>query len=576
MTHSTLPARANVDEGLSRLGWTMVSAKVRAGRNQFTVTRRKSPVLSSLRFAVIVPVIVGFTALLTIGFASALSQVEERETATTIVAIAIALSIISAFVGSSTTALQALYLADDIPFLITLPIPLKVLFGTKFIEAAIGTAPSSMLMTAAVAGYGLAYSGSPLFWLVGLIALVGAAVMATATSVIVVSVVTRFIPPRRARVFLLSISLFVIALTMLGWRLLLPQPDKINLLVEGERFGRVWSALGWTPAGWTATALTESISGQLIVTLYLGFLLVITSGLAIALSFRVFQRTFIRSLSQTRNAQTAQPNESITTWLGRGANLLPRDIGSLVLKEWLVFSRDLRRLSGAVWPVGVVVMYTVLLAHGSGSAFGSGDLQFWSRNGSLALLPWGLSLGISVYAYGSEGRNIHLLRSLPVSARMIFAAKVIAAFVPVATISILAAVLSLWIRQAPLEQSVQLVALLIWMIAGYVLIDTAAAAFSPNFEASHIQRTIGMPGRFYSFALGSIFSLITLVGITRLIFFGAKEPSRISGILHVELAGIEPFGWPLVVTAAVTGIGVLFVCAEVAIRQTAKILASPN
>ncbi len=576
MTQSTLPARASVDEGLKRLGWTMVSAKFRAGRNQFTVTRRKSPVLSSLRFAVIVPMIVGFTALLTIGFASALSQVEEPETATTIVAIAIALSIISAFVGSSTTALQALYLADDIPFLITLPIPLKVLFGTKFLEAAIGTAPSSMLLTAAVAGYGLAYSGSQLFWIVGLIALLGSAVMATATSVIVVSLVTRFIPPRRARMFLLSISLSVIAVTILGWRLLLPQPDRINMLVEGEQFGRVWSALGWTPAGWTATALAESISGRLFVALYLGFLLLVTSGLAIALSFRVFQRTFIRGLAQTRDAQTAQPNESVAVWLGRAAKLLPLEIGSLVLKEWLVFSRDLRRLSGAVWPVGVVIMYTVLLARGSGSAFGSGDLQFWSRNGSLALLPWGLSLGISVYAYGSEGRNIQLLRSLPVSARMIFAAKVIAAFVPVATISILAAVFSLWIRQAPLEQSAQLVGLLIWMIAGFVLIDTSAAAFSPNFEANHIQRTIGMSGRIYSFVLGSIFSLITFVGMTRLIFFGAKEPARISGFMHVDIAGIEPFGWPLVVTAALIGIGVLVFCADIAIRQTANILTSPN
>src|SRR5829696_3393225 len=132
--------------------------------------------------------------------------------------------------------------------------------------------------------------------------------------------------------------------------------------------------------------------------------------------------------------------------------------------------------SPAIWPVGMVVIYAVVLGRGDGSAFGSQDLAFWSKNGSLALLPWGLSLGISVYSIGSEGRNVHLLRTLPLPASRIFLAKVLASLLPVGVLSLGASALALWLRGAPLLQAIELLTLIAWMAVGCVVIDTAAAA----------------------------------------------------------------------------------------------------
>src|SRR4051794_12543177 len=144
MIEGTLNGRAEVQTRSRDLGLAVVGAKVRTARNRFAVTRRKNPVRTSFHFGIAVPAVIAVVSLMTVALASGLSNVDS-EIARTILAGVIAVASISAFIGSSTTALQALYLADDIPFLLTLPIPLRVLFGSKLVEASVGTLPSMML-----------------------------------------------------------------------------------------------------------------------------------------------------------------------------------------------------------------------------------------------------------------------------------------------------------------------------------------------------------------------------------------------------------------------------------------------
>jgi hypothetical protein len=320
--------------------------------------------------------------------------------------------------------------------------------------------------------------------------------------------------------------------------------------------------------------MTAAAKGDFAGSIIPALLLAGASTFAVATSFNIFRRTFIRGLAQTRAVQTNAPNESFTRWLGYSARLFPTRLGATVLKEWLVLFRDLRRLSGAVWPVGIVLIYTVILGRGSESDFGSRDLAFWSRNGSLALLPWGLSLGISVYTYGSEGRNIHLLRALPLSAARIYLAKALASILPVAVVSLGSAAISLFLRQSPIRPSLELLSLIIWMVAGFVVIDTAAAALAPNFETDQVQRTIGLTGRIYSFAAGGLFASSTLVAAARLILMSAEPPASIADLLANQSGGLDLFGWPLVVFSGVTAMAVVGFSASLAIRQTERLIRS--
>jgi hypothetical protein len=362
-------------------------------------------------------------------------------------------------------------------------------------------------------------------------------------------------------------------LTLLAWRQLAPQPERFGTAISRKDYEPMWNALSPTPVGWGVIALEKAAHGDLIHAFSGLTLLLALCLMLIALSFRIFSQTFFRGLAQTQAVQTAAPNASITIWLGRIAALLPDRIGALVLKEWLVLFRDLRRLSGAMWPVGVVVIYTVLLGRGGNASFGSPEFEFWSKNGSLALVPWGLSLGISVYSYGSEGRNVQLMRSLPFSAASIFLAKAIASIMPVLLISLGTAITSLLIRQAPFLLSIQLLGLMVWMVAGYALIDTSASALAPNFETDQVQRTIGLNGRLFSFMAGALFSLATLLGAGRLILFANTEPDSLVDTLHVRIGTIEPLGWPLVLLAGAAAALVVYLSAASAIRRTEVLLS---
>lgn len=564
--------RATFDESWHQVGFILVGLKARATRNRVVLTRRKNPVRTFFHFAVALPAVAGLIALLTFGFSTAIEGVADESTATTMLASLFALVLIGSFIGSSTTALQALYLADDIPFLLTLPVPLRALFGGKFVDAAVGALPPGILFTAATLGYASVRTERPLFWVVGPIVGVAIATMATATSVVTVSLVTRYIPPRRARVFLFAISMLLICSTAAMWRHLAPRPDAITNAIDGETYGALWRALSWTPVGWAAKAMTNAATGSSVRAAMLTVLLVLASSIFVAVSYNVFRRTFIRGLAQTRAVQTSQPNESLTRWIRHAAAPIPRRLGAVVLKEWLVLVRDLRRMTGAIWPVGMVIVYAVVLGRGDGSAFGSDDLTFWSKNGSLALLPWGLSLGISVYSVGSEGRNVHLLRTLPLSASRIFVAKVLASLLPVGLLSIGAAVPALWLRGAPVLQALELLALIAWMIVGYVVIDTAAAALAPNFETDQVQRTIGLTGRLFSFAAGSVFGLASVAAAARLVLMTAEPPDSLKDILTISASGFEVFGWPLVIGAAGIAVSVVWLSSVLAIRQTDRLV----
>lgn len=561
-------------EPAPRLGWTVVAAKMRASRNRLAVTRRKSPVLTSLQFGFAVPGTVAFVALLSVAFASAFSTLKDEGLATTLLASVLTMGSIGAFIGSSTTALQALYLADDIPFLLTLPIPLRVLFGSKFVEAAVGAVPPSLLTIAGMIGYGLTRADQPGYWLLAAAMVVSSIVLSTSVAVVVVSVVARFIPPKRAKLFLFGISMAVISATMFGWRLLAPRPAILGDVVEHREYDTLWRALASLPAGWSAQSLSDFVSGSYSSAAILAGLDLAAAIALLGFASAVFQKTFIHGLSRTTATQTGVPSESLSAWLTRLAGYLPQRFGAMVLREWLLLARDLRRLSGVMWPLGVVLVYTVLIGRNSGTAFASEQLSFWSKNGTLALLPWGLSLGISVYSYGSEGRNIHLLRSLPTSGAAVFAAKVLASALPIAAVTLGASITSLWFRQAPLDWSMELLAVELWMVLGYVAIDTSAAAVAPNFEAANVQRTITLTGRLFSFAFGGVFGLATLTLVGRFVLTAPDIPAAWSRVLHTRIAGIEPLGWPLVLAAAGLAVGSVIVSTAVAIRQTARLMQS--
>ncbi len=98
-------------------------------------------------------------------------------------------------------------------------------------------------------------------------------------------------------------------------------------------------------------------------------------------------------------------------------------------------------------------------------------------------------------------------------------------------------------------------------------IDTAAAAFAPNFEADHIQRSTELVGRAFGMVAGAAFGLASAVAVARLIFFAAATPGALDTVFGWQIAGVHPFGWPLVIAATASACGVLVIVFRIAIDR---------
>jgi ABC-2 type transport system permease protein len=493
--------------------------------------------------------------VLFVAFQQVFSAVESKALAETVLASLIALIVVASFVCSSTTALQSLYLSNDLPFLMTLPLPLGAIYGGKILDAMTGTLPTSFVMVLLLSAYGIAQGGGILYFAVAIVCLALTMLVSTSTSVLFVAAVTRYIPPKRARLVLVLGTLFLLIGVWSLWVALLPTVHETNGEPTFET-GSAGDLIAITPAGWAAHALSSAASGNISGLAVTGSAFVMVVALCSLFAFHTFAQGFQIGYTKIRGVQAARPKRPLAAASARAIAWLPQDLGALVLKEWLVMFRDLRRLSGAIWPVGMVAVYTIALSRQNYHS-SSGELRFWLSNAPLALLPWGASLGISIYAFGTEGRNLELLRSAPVRPFGIFFAKAFASFVPVLMATEAATLIVTTIHKATFEQGLGMVGIVAWAAIGYVLIDSSASALSPNFDADHVQRSTSFAGRANGIIIGATFGIFSAVAIGRTILFFVEPPESLRSALDWQTAGVSPIGWPLVVVTSSIAVGVV-------------------
>ena len=367
----------------------------------------------------------------------------------------------------------------------------------------------------------------------------------------------------------------VVLVTGLGVRLVAIVPGGDAGRGITTSMARAGERLAWLPSGWAGRAVVAAGDRDLAtLALYGGLTLAFALAAGFG-SFAVFGRTFVISAARLRAAATPRPRPRAGIGGDRLLALLPRQLSALIVKEWLTIGRDLRRLSGAVWPLGMAALYAVTLGRNEAPPVETTPaLLFWLAVGPVILVPWAASLGIAIYAVGTERRNIHLLRLLPVTPSTILLAKIIASALPVVVLSEAAAIGVALTQRATLGQTLGLVALVAWASAGYVTIDTAGAAIAPNFEAKQVQRATGFLGRAVSFAAGVLFTITSAAAICRLIFFATGVPAPLRPYFGFEVLGVALLGWPLVALGglgAVLTIAFAFSLAEDRLAQLVRV-----
>lgn len=367
-----------------------------------------------------------------------------------------------AFLGVLLTSfgvlLQALYLAGDMDFLLSIPLPIRAVFLTKLIQAIL---PNFSLAVAfglpVLFGLGIGIGYHWVYYPLVVIVMACLALAAAGLSSLLVMGVVRIFPARRVAE----------VLGFLGFTLTLICSQSGNLMsgVDFEdinagnfplpldqlaRFNHPLSPLAWAGRGLTYLGQGNWLPGFFFVSLTLGLTLLIflvSLNAAEKLYYSGWANVQVGGLKR-RVVRKAAPEMASPRWGGLRlfsqwiVSSIPQPVRGIIHKDSLVLRRDLRNLSQVVSPMIFGLIYAVMLLRGSGEAPAEmGDAPDWlmqSLNnlmvyasiGISLFVAWGLASRLAGIGFSQEGQNYWLLKTAPLKPEELLTAKFIVAYLP--------------------------------------------------------------------------------------------------------------------------------------------------
>ena len=368
-----------------------------------------------------------------------------------------------AFLGILVTSfgvlLQALYLAGDMDFLLTTPVPIRAVFISKLLQAILPNFSLIVLFALPVLfGLGAANGYNLLYYPMVLILLAAMALAAAGLSSLLVMLVARIFPPRRvAEVlgFVVGISSFICSQTGQFARF-----DNISQSQVAQAAGTLTRLNSpWSPFAWIGRSLVDLGTGRWLSA---GFFLFLSLGAA-ALLFGVALTTAERlyytgwasvqtkhgKKKKTSRLKPASAGSAETISAGEASQtnervrrLVPAPIRAIMVKDFYMLRRDLRNMSQLITPLILGLVYAGMLMRDR-SAFSGGlenvppaasqafqNIPLYGGVGISLFVSWLLLARLTWMSFSQEGRSYWVLKSSPVKVWQLLAAKYMVAFLP--------------------------------------------------------------------------------------------------------------------------------------------------
>ena len=346
---------------------------------------------------------------------------------------------------SFSVLLQALYLAGDMDFLMSAPVQPRAVFAAKLIEALLPNYGMMCLFTLPVL-YGLGISaGYQLLYYPAVLLLLAVLTLAAAglASLLVMAAVRIFPARRMAEMlgFTVGIGMLVFSQSTRFMNFDINPSQVTALIALSEHFNQPWSPLAWAGRGLVALGKGEWLAGLGLLGLVLGL-----AGGAFYLSLSVAEQLYFSGWAglQNNRRRGRAPRAPVQAAARPGllASLLPGPLRAVLVKDLLLYRRDLRSLSRLITPLILGAVYAVSLVQ-SGGRFprGMGEAPPWLMEtldglllyGDVALalfVGWLLAANLAGQGVSMEGRSYWMIKAAPLSPRQFLAAKFLAAYLP--------------------------------------------------------------------------------------------------------------------------------------------------
>jgi hypothetical protein len=365
------------------------------------------------------------------------------------------LIVAGAFLGILLTSfgvlLQALYLAGDMDFLLSAPVPIRAVFFTKMLQAILPNFSLICLFGLPVLfGLGISSGYNLLYYPLVLVMLAALALAAAGLSSLLVMFIVRIFPARRvAEVLGFFGAVFSIICSQSGQLANFgnfehfDQSQATQAFSLVSRFNSPWSPLAWAGRGLVGIGEGHWLAGVGFSLLTLGLAGVMFWG-ALTTSERLYY-TGWASMQGNRRKKKAPRRERAAAprpLAGIAERRIPSPVRAILVKDFYVLQRDLRNMSQLITPLIFGIIYAIMFLRGGNDVPAvpeqaplmfrevMNNITLYGNVGISLFVSWMLLVRLASMGFSQEGHSYWILKSAPVSTAQLLIAKFLVAFIP--------------------------------------------------------------------------------------------------------------------------------------------------
>ncbi len=446
-------------------------------------------------------------------------------------------------ISSFGVLLQALYLAGDMDFLLSKPVPIRAIFIAKLIQAILPNFSLVLLFGLPVLfGLGASAGYNFLYYPLVLLVLIALGLAAAGLASLLVMFVVRLVPARRvAEILGFFAAIFSMICSQSGQFANFSEtsPEQAAQAVAlVARFDTAWSPLAWAGRGLVDIGQGSWLSGGVLVLLTLS----LTAGIfaiCLATAERLYftgwasvQVSFRKKKPTPATRRESESRWPFSSWIAR---LVPQSVRGILSKDFRMLRRDLRNMSQLVTPLIFGILYGFLLIRSGGEppagrgeapdAFMAalGGLMAYGNVAIALFVSWSMLSRLALMGFSQEGRQYWLLKAAPISPNRLLAAKYLVAVLPTLVLGgVFLLGISLLQRMSGFGLLFSFLVLVL-VVLGLAGLSLAFGVLSANFNWEDPRRiSQGGMGCLGSLA-GALFLLLSLA-----LFFG---PMLLAGML---------------------------------------------
>lgn len=459
-------------------------------------------------------------------------------------ALVVTIAFVAILITSFGLLLQALYLAGDMDFLLSSPLPMRAVFLSKQLQAILPNYALILLVGLPVL-FGLGISQGYNFFYYPLVILILTLLTLTAAGIasLVVMAVVRIFPARRVA----EVLGFLVATTSI----LCSQSGQIANFadVSGEQaslalnqLGRInspFSPLSWVGGGLVAIGQRDWLTGMGLIAVtivFCGAIFIISLNTAERLYFSGWASVHItrRKRRADRRQPVTSPARSLFSPIIH--RLITPQVRAIILKDFLILRRDLRNMSQLVTPLIIGIIYAVMLVRGGSEPPPGrgeapelfmqvlGNFFLYANVGISMFIGWSLLSRLAGMSFSLEGKQYWLLKSAPVSTLRLVSGKYLVAYLPTLFLCWTFLLITSLLQQADLSTLAYSLVVVAFSVAGVAGLNLAFGVVGANFEWED-------PRRISQGALGCLGALVSGVSllVCLLFFFGPPVLFEIIG-----------------------------------------------